>query len=114
MRGSVLLAAVALPLGGCSVLLDWADYTGGLPDAAAVELSDGGGAEMDAFVTEAGPMDAGPPADVFSTMGPHDAQSLQPETGAELESGSVEAEASTCDLSLCPTACNITVEYHVC
>jgi hypothetical protein len=111
MRGSTFLAVLAFPLAGCSVLLDWNDYSGGTPDAANVDMPD----LADSTASDAAEpvTDASVVVDVASPADVHEAQASALDTGAEEESP--EAAGPTCDVNSCPTAsCNITVYFHAC
>jgi len=110
MRGSLLLAVLGLPLAACSVLLDWSDYTGGVPD------SDGG------FngVSDSGDGSFGEPdaTDGAAMSDLHDASS---DAAAVVEAAVVEAASadaqveSTCVKSECPTSyADITVAFQAC
>jgi hypothetical protein len=107
MRGSVLLAVLGVSLAGCSVLLDWSDYTGGVStggatvdapdgvaDSATVSVRDASRTVVDAARTV---LDAAPTIDAQDS-GPSD-----------------DEDAATCNLSACPTnTCDITVYFHAC
>jgi hypothetical protein len=108
MRGSLLLAVLGLPLAACSVLLDWNDYTGGVPD------SDGGVNG----VSDSGDGSLGEPDATDAAMSePHDAS----DAAAVVEAAVVEAASpdaqveSTCVMSKCPTSyADITVAFQAC
>jgi hypothetical protein len=101
MRRSLLLVLGLAPSVGCSVLLDWDDYTGGL----------------DAGVDVVAPIeDAGTPSPEASTDATtvelHDAEASTPVEAAPPEETST---APTCDIASCPTqVCRITVEFQPC
>jgi hypothetical protein len=105
MRGSVFLAILALPLGGCSMLLDWSDYTGGLAVDASTGVPDSSVAPVS---------DASVAPDVSSTVDARDVGQPDNEDVAVMTPPPADA-SSSCDLPACPTnTCNITVYYHSC
>jgi hypothetical protein len=108
MRGSVFLALLALPVAGCSVLLDWSDYSGGSSDAGSVDMSN----VVDSSSQNV--KDAAVAMDVTTMTDPHDAPSPE-DVGAEAEAGPPEASGPTCDITSCPTqTCDITVYFRAC
>jgi hypothetical protein len=110
MRGSAFLAAFGLPLAGCSVLLDWSDYSGGSSDASNVDMSKVADGPSQTI------MDAAIAVDVTATTttDAHDAQSPE-DVVAAVETGQPEAAGPTCDLPACPTqVCTITVYFRAC
>jgi hypothetical protein len=105
MRGSAFLAALAIPLVACSVLLDWSGYTGGSPDASVVGVvneDDGAAAAVQ----------DGAPAD------PPDRGAASPEDVAApaVDVGTGESQAATvCVPAQCPASAeSITVEFQPC
>jgi hypothetical protein len=109
MRGSVFLAVLALPVAGCSVLLDWSEYSGGPSDAASVDVANVADSSSPNDVT-----DAAVAMDVTTMTDPHDVQASE-DVGAEAEAGQPEAAGPTCNIATCPTqSCDITVYFRAC
>ena len=102
MRGSWLLAVLGLAVTGCSVLLDWSDYTGGDASASSATVVEAAAPVKDAA------------SEVASMTTIVDAGA--PDVGVADDGATSEAQdgASTCNLAACPTAVNITVEYYAC
>jgi len=109
MRGSVFLAILGLALGGCSLLLDWSDYTGGAGVGSTVDASVG---MADSAVMPVS--DASVAPDGSSTVDARDAAPSDDEDAMVMTPPPADA-SSSCDLPACPTnSCNITVYYHSC
>jgi len=107
MRGSVFLAVLGVSLAGCSVLLDWSDYTGGVTTGGAiVDAPDGVVDSATEPVHDASRTDVDAAPTVVDAAPTIDAQDSGPPD---------DEDAATCDLSACPTnTCNITVYFRAC
>jgi hypothetical protein len=115
MRGSAFLAALAIPLAACSVLLDWSEYTGGSPDASVVDAVNQNDSEA-AAVLDAAPAD--PPDREASSPDDVAAPAIDAGTvdAGTVDAGTGESEAATaCVPAQCPNSSeSITVEFQPC
>ncbi|MGO9839034.1 MAG: hypothetical protein ACLP1X_33035 [Polyangiaceae bacterium] len=76
------------PLAGCSLLLDWADYSDGLPDSAAGQVGE---------APETGePRDTGGPGETGSESGSNETSTTPPEAGPDVADDSPPPCASAC------------------